>query len=259
MSDSGLRNRHAMTLACCTWTLAIVGGTAHAQNASDAARLEALKQKYASITASINPPPPSIPVGAETLTVPAQDWQVWVAFHENLKFQNQRTPDKLRAVFEKHGVGKASLDAVMNAGIHYASDLAAIDESARAEILAKYGYKGAHAAAAARINADRGRAGTPEAPSKPLLLDLKPGQSLDEELKRDGTTARYFAQRRAALNQHRAALRQALGPTAAKNLEDWVDMEVAPNVREVVQAARVSGSATGTPTVTGNSATPGAR
>jgi hypothetical protein len=167
-------------------------------------------------------------------------------FYDSLTYYYQKSPDKLRAVFEQHGVGGGNLAAVMNAGQKYQASLTSIDTEEESIAFAKYGAKptAGNGRLPTIVNggkfSDTVKAGDPVVPVQQKLRNLNPGQSLASELAKDGSVGRYHGKMTAALAAHKQDLRKSVGNASLKNLSDWVDTEVAPTVKEVVQAPVVN-------------------
>jgi len=190
----------------------------------------ALPFQYANAQPQPGPPSRLGPPGSGSEAAP--DWLAWRVFYESLEFYSQQSPTHVQELLvERVGLSVQEADVALAAGRSYLQQLSRLDDSARADIKARFQA------------GDLGKLPVPQPPTSPPVSDLPPAglingaaagkQSLSDALVADGFVARVTNQRVALFAAHRAALASALGPAKFGSLEQLVRTEVAPKVRVV--------------------------
>jgi len=170
--------------------------------------------------------------------MPAPDWAVWRAFHDSLEFYRRGSPSQVDSLFAARArLEPPEAEAVMTAGRAYLQELAAIEEVARAQIQHRLGSNGAPALPLASEPAPALASGfrPPErkAVSPDLVRENNAAASRLAALASEGFFARVEQQQEHALAAHRQRVAKAIGFDRLLALDEWIQAEVAPNVKTV--------------------------
>ena len=179
-------------------------------------------------------PGPASPMGPRGPDIqPAPDWLTWRVFYSSLEFYGRQSPSHVQEILvERVGLSVGETDVLLAAGRDYLQQLSRLDDSAKAEIKARFQSKDGP-----MLPLPRPPPSVPMGDSPPadLIRGQAPGgQELRQALVADGLIARVTNQRIALFAAHRDKLAQALVPAKLTALAELVRTEVAPGVKVVV-------------------------
>jgi hypothetical protein len=157
--------------------------------------------------------------------LPVPNWLAWKIFHQSLAFYNQRSAEQLQRMLKtEFGVTNAQAAILLQSGQSFVTTVEQIDKDGKTEAERRY------------PEAVKPTNGSPW--RRPRGSSSK---NLRERFLEDGLYAEVEARKEATLVTHIGILRSNLNPAQFDAVAKWVQTAIAPRIKLVTGATRVSG------------------